>query len=132
MTTTINDLVGNYVAIRDKLKAMEEEFDAKKKPVKETLDKIGGILREHMEKTGSEGIRTEAGTCYLTTRYTSSLADSEMFFKYVIDSERYDLLDKKANTTAVREFVKQNGGLPPGCNLSAIQTVGVKRGSEKP
>jgi hypothetical protein len=51
--------------------------------------------------------------------------------KYVIDNNLFDLLDRKANVTAVKDHVKEKGALPPGVNLSAIETVGVRRPSAK-
>jgi len=46
---------------------------------------------------------------------------------YVTTNKLFDLLDRRANTTAVKAFVKKNNQLPPGCNLSAVETVGVRR-----
>jgi hypothetical protein len=59
------------------------------------------------------------------------LADPEAFMKYVIDNQAFDMLDRKANVTAVKEYVQETGALPPGVNLSSIKTIGVRRASGK-
>jgi hypothetical protein len=50
---------------------------------------------------------------------------------FVKTTNNYDLLDRKANVTAVKDYVSENGTLPPGVNLSSIKTVGVRRASGK-
>jgi len=47
--------------------------------------------------------------------------------KFVVDNNKFELLDRRANATAVKDYVAANNVLPPGCNLSAICTVGVRR-----
>ena len=130
--TDINERVREYVAVRDKIREREAVHKEELKPLKLVLDKISGILAKHMDDTHSDGIRTEAGTCYRTTRWTASLADAEAFIRFVRDTENFDLLDRKANATAVRDYVEANHALPPGVNLHQIQQVGVKRGKDTP
>jgi hypothetical protein len=40
---------------------------------------------------------------------------------------KFELLDRRANATAVKAYVKDTNQLPPGCNLNAIQSIGVRR-----
>ncbi len=125
---TLAKRIQQYVAIRDRLKEMDKAHDEAKKPFTEALTEISGHLQAFLNDSGSDSVKTKWGTCYKTTRYTASLADSQAFMDYVVSNERYELLDRKANSTAVRAFVEESGGLPPGCNLSALSTVGVRRG----
>lgn len=125
--TDINARVEQYIAVRDKIKAEDEAHKVRQAPLKETLEMLAGVLTKHMEDTHSEAIRTEKGTCYVTTRYSASLADADAFMRFVRQTENFDLLDRKANATAVRDYVTLNNALPPGVNLSSIQQVGVRR-----
>ena len=129
MTEDINKRVQQYVQIRDLLKAMDAEHEAKRKPIVELQQILSGRIQQFMvDNKITKGIRTEAGTAYVSTRYTASLADPEAFMKYVIENKDFDLIDRRANATAVKEYVGKHNSLPPGCNLNAIQTVGVRRG----
>lgn len=120
--------VQTYVALRDRIKEMEAAHKEALKPFKEALDELNGRLLAILEDSGSEAIKTKYGTCYSAVRYTASLPDAQAFMDFVIDSEKFELLDRKANPTAVRAFVEEEGKLPPGCNLSALRTAGVRRG----
>ena len=119
--------VGQYVALRDKLDGMKKEFDERKKPLQQAMDQIEGVLMQVLEESESESIKTKAGTCYATTRYTASLADADAFMKHVLATQKFDLLDRRANATAVKDYVKEHGSLPPGCNLNALKTVNIRR-----
>jgi hypothetical protein len=125
--TDIKERVTQYITIRDKIRAMEEAHKEALKPLKELLDKLSGVLAKHMEDTKSEAIKTEGGTCYLTTRWSASLADADAFMRFVKENDKFDLMDRKANATAVRDYVEEHNTLPPGVNLSSIQQVGVRR-----
>ncbi len=125
---TVDKRIEQYVAIRDRLKEMKDKYEESCAPLKAMQDQLSGWLQDFLETSGSESIRTKHGTCFASTRYTASLADPQAFMDYVIQNQEFDLLDRKANATAVRAFVEENGNLPPGCNLSALRTVGVRRG----
>ena len=125
--TDIKQRVEQYIAIRDKIKAEEEAHKEKQKPLKDALEQLAGVLMQFMTETGSDGIKTDAGTCYVTTRWSASLADADAFMRFVRETGNFDLLDRKANATAVRDYVEANTTLPPGVNLSSIQQVGVRR-----
>lgn len=127
MSEDMSKRTAQYIAIRDKLKALDEAHEKVRKPLVEIQEQLSGIISAFMEANKLENLKTESGTCYTSVRYTASLADPALFMKYVIDNGQFDLIDRRANATAVKDFVKEHGNLPPGCNLNAIQSVGVRR-----
>lgn len=128
---TVDKRVAQYIQVRDAISSLKEKHEAELKPLVETQNLLTGWLQEFMDAAGAENVKTSHGTCYQSTRYTASLADPEAFMNFVKSTSNYDLLDRKANVTAVREYVDGNNALPPGVNLSAIKTVGVRRASGK-
>lgn len=130
---TVEKLVGSYVALRDRLHEMEEAYELQAKPGKELLNKIQGQLTELLDRAGASSIKTPLGTAIVNTKWTASLADPQAFMDYVKANDRFDLMDRRANATAVKDFVKANpdGTAPPGVNLSAIRTIGVRRPTSK-
>ena len=79
-----------------------------------------------LPKHGADSVKTNEARAS-TPRYSASLADPKAFMDYIKTHEAWDLLDRKANATAVKEFVAEKGFLPPGANLSAIRTINVRR-----
>ncbi len=131
MIEDISKRVMQYIQIRDKLKEIDEAHDNARKPLVELQAALSGRLQKALDDSNAESLKTEHGTCYRSTRYTTSLADPDAFMKFVIGKGLFDLLDRRANGTAVKEYVNQHNSLPPGCNLNAIQTVGVRRPTGK-
>src|ERR1700761_8882573 len=123
--------VGQYVMVRDKLRELNAEHDEKIKPLVETQNLLTAWLMENLEKAGATSVKTTQGTVYSSTRYSASLQDPQVFMDYVIANQAFDLLDRKANATAVKEFVATKGSEPPGAKLTAIRTVGVRRAADK-
>lgn len=129
---TVDKRVAQYIATRDAIKAANEAHEAQIKPLVDLQNMLTGWLQNFMETAGADNIKTAHGTCYSTTRFSASLADPEAFMKFVLSPDgSLDLLDRKANVTAVRDYVAERGALPPGVNLSSIKTVGVRRASGK-
>ncbi|GAC1424434.1 MAG: hypothetical protein NVSMB6_25380 [Burkholderiaceae bacterium] len=124
--TALDQRVREYLAIRDKLKAIDAAHDAARKIYVETLSSLSGVMLDILEKTGAEGARTSFGTVYTSSKTTASLADPDAFMRFVIANGKFDLMDRKANATAVRDYVNENKQLPPGCNLTTVKTLGVR------
>lgn len=123
----VAERIGQYVICRDQIKVIEERHKKELAPLKELQDMLGGWLQSALDKAGADSIKSLAGTAYKTQKFTASLADPKAFMDFVIANNLFDLMDRKANVTAVKEYVEQNGRLPPGVNLSSIETIGVRR-----
>lgn len=118
-----------FIDVRDALKRLDDEYKEKRKPLLKIQELLSGRMQAFMSANNLENLRTKAGTCYTSVRRTASLADPAAFMNFVIETNQFELLDRRANSTAVQDFVKKNKVLPPGCNLSSIETLGVRRGN---
>lgn len=128
---TVDKRVAQYVQVRDAIKTANDAHAEAIKPMVELQNMLTGWLQTFMEQAGADSVKTSHGTCYSTTRYSASLADPEAFMKFVKENDLFDLLDRKANVTACRDYTEERGVTPPGVNLSSIKTVGVRRASGK-
>jgi hypothetical protein len=128
----IDKRIGQYIAVRDALKRLDEKWEAERKPLLEIQERLSGMIGAFMETNNiTDNLKSKSGTAYLSTRYTASLADPEAFMRHVISTGDFDLLDRRANTAAVKDYVAKNNTLPPGANLNGITTVGVRRPTGK-
>ena len=67
--------IGQYVAIRDLKKKLEEEQKAAIKEYTDLLLLLEGKLQAFFTATGQDSAPTGAGTAYLSTTYRASIAD---------------------------------------------------------
>jgi len=127
MTKDISVRVAQYVKLRDLIKVKEKEFKEALDPYKKALEDLNSVLLNHLNQVGANNVNTDNGTVYRTEKKSASLVDPKAFMDYVITNESWDLLDRKANVTAVAEFIKEQGTQPPGVNFSSAFVVGVRR-----
>lgn len=123
----IDELVSQYVRLRDKIKEVEDAHKAKLKDAKEHLEHLNNTLLERLNQLGGESVKTAHGTVYRTTRRSASITDGDTFRQFVINNEAFDLVDWRANANAVDDFIKEQQTPPPGVNFSTAFTVGVRR-----
>ncbi len=123
----IDELVDQVVRLRDKLKKADDAHKAKTATARSYKDQLEAKLLEKLNEVGGESVKTAHGTAYRTTRRSATIADGDAFRGYVIGNDAYDLVDWRANATAIDDFIKSAGSPPPGVNFSQTYTVGVRR-----
>lgn len=127
MAEDMEKRVAQYVQVRDALEALTKRQEEERKPLRDILDKLGGVIQKFLDDNNLENLKTAAGSCYLSTRHTATVADPDAFMKYVISTGKFDLLERRAKAEAVKEHVKQHGCLPTGVNMNSLTSVGVRR-----
>lgn len=130
-STRAEKLVGMYIALRDELRRLNEAHKLAIEKHVEYMEECKGRLQHLLEVNGAESMKTSMGTVYETTKFTATLPDPKAFMDFVIANNEFDLLDRKANVTAVRGYVNDHGALPPGCHLASIKDVGVRSPTKK-
>ena len=123
----VNTNVDEYIRTRDEIRDIESRHKDELRPYKQKLEELGSVLLEQLQAVGGDGVRTKSGTVYVTEKRSASLADPAAFMDYVISNSAWDLLDRKANVTAVTDYIAEFNAAPPGVNYSAVLTVGVRR-----
>lgn len=125
----LDSMVEKYIALRDKKAAMKKAYELEAEKIDTLLSRVEGILLKHFEETGTESAKTAAGTAYKSERTSATVADWDMVLGFIQSNEAWSMLDKRVNKTAVDEYRKANGDLPPGVNWRSEVVVNVRRGS---
>lgn len=124
---TVEDAVDQYVRLRDTLKKADDAHKKKLQAARDYLEMLNAYLLLQLSLIGGEGVKTKAGTVYRTERKTASISDGKVFQEYVIGQAQFDLIDWKANSSAVADHITQKGTLPPGVTYNVTHLVGVRR-----
>lgn len=127
MSHDLEKRTAQYVQLRDKIKKLEEEHKQSIKPYKEALEKLEGIMMQALDDTKSTSIKTNAGTFFKSIVGAASVADKTEFQRFVIGGSHWELLDWKANKTAVQGLVDETGSPPPGVNYTTRVNINVRR-----
>ena len=126
LTEDISVRVKQYRAIRDKIAELKEKHKAELAPAQTALDQLEGILDEFLTRTGQTSAKTPEGTFFRGTRFTATVSDPKAFMDHVIHTNNWDLIERRANATAVKGYMEKNKDLVPGVNLNAIASVNVR------
>lgn len=124
----IDQLVAKYIALRDLIAAEEAEFKNTMQGKKEMLDKVENVLKRHFEETGTDTVTVRGvGTAYKTLRTSTGVADWEEVLPFIKSHGAWDMLERRVNKTAVLDYLKNAGELPPGVNMSQQVVVNIRR-----
>ena len=124
----LDEVVKNYIALRDRKAAIKAEYDAKAAKIDAVLDKAEAKILEYFEQSGLESIRTDTGTAYKSTLNSATVGDWDSVLAHVLETENYQLLEHRVRKKAVEEYRMANEDLPPGVNWRSEVTVNIRRG----
>ena len=129
-TKTPAQLVEEYIWLRDERdRARNTLKEHMKSHFDDPLDAMEATILDMLNKAGLDSFSSSKGTAYKNLSTSVTVADAREFRRHVIGAEEWDLIDWRANKTAINERVERNEPLPPGVNRSAFFTVGIRRKS---
>jgi hypothetical protein len=127
-TPSVDKLVSVFIKIRDARDAERREWEAKEAEYNEQLDLINAELLEICKDANATSIKTKHGTAIRTvkTRYWTN--DWDQFYKFMIENNAPELLEKRIQQTHMKEFLEENPDvLPAGLNVDSQYTITVRR-----
>jgi hypothetical protein len=127
----VDKLVAAYIDTRNFIKQMKERHKEELAEFELALEKLSGRLLLFLDTHGQEMARTAQGTVSATYRDTARLDDPDVFMDFVAEHGLFELLDRRANATACKEFAKDSGTLPPGVRINTLRGVSVRTATER-
>lgn len=123
-------LIEEYIALRDGKKNADETYaEWVKVNFSTRMEELERILLDTLNKLGIDSLAGQSGTVYKKLSTSVTVADAREFRRHVIGDEDWDILDWRANKTAINDRVEAGEALPPGINRSTFFSVGIRRKS---
>jgi hypothetical protein len=117
-----------FIALRDRRATRKAAYTADDESDKTKQDKIEVEFLRRFQDRGIDNVSArDVGTAYKSTRSSATVADWDVFLSHVIENEAFEMLERRANKTAVEQFRAVNDDLPPGVNWSETQVVNFRR-----
>lgn len=123
MNLTLAQLTQKYIDLRNRKKEIEGRHDEELAPYRTAMSQIETLALDYLNQQAVTSLKTEGGTCFKVTRSSYKIADAEVFLKFVEDSGRADMLEKRPAKSVIDEYVESGSPLPPGLDLNASTTV---------
>jgi hypothetical protein len=129
--TNVEELVKTYLTIRNEREKIEAEWKAQDREFENELKMIEQTLMVVCNDSNAKSIRTDSGTVFrrLNERYT--VADGDLFRKFVMENEVPELFESRIAQSRFKEFIAERAdeGLPPGVNVMREFAVVVRKPS---
>lgn len=122
MSITMDQLVGAYVEQRDRLDAMRAEQKEREAPVKAKMERLEAAMQKMLLDQGANNMKTPHGTSYLQKWTSATVRNFDDTLTFIRENDRWDLLERKVNKTAVMEI-----GEVPGVEVQTGWKVNVRR-----
>lgn len=124
----VEQLVKVYIKMRDARQKLQQEFDEADSKIKIQQEAIQQALLELCKETGTDGLKTSAGTVTRTvkTRYWTS--DWNSMKNFIKEHDAFELLEQRVHQTNMKSFLEENPNLmPQGMNIDSKYAITVRR-----
>jgi ATP-dependent Lon protease len=124
----VEQLVKVYIKMRDARQRLQQEFDEADSKIKTQQEAIQQALLELCKETGTDGLKTAAGTVSRTvkTRYWTS--DWNSMKNFIKEHDAFELLEQRVHQTNMKSFLEENPNLmPQGMNIDSKYAITVRR-----
>ena len=125
-------LVEAFIAIRDQREKLLQEYETADKALKAESNQIESALLDICNSVNADSIKTGHGTVMRKLNERFFCQDWENFYKFVLDNEAVQLLERRIHQGNFKEFMKEHegDGLPPGVNVMREFGVTVRKNSK--
>ena len=115
----LEELVKVYLTIRSEREKIEAEWKVKDDELRADLKALESQMLVTCNENNASSIKTGSGTVIrkLNERYT--VADGDVFRKFVLQEGAVDLFESRIHQGNFKEFIseRKDDGLPPGVNV---------------
>jgi hypothetical protein len=127
-----DELVEAYLAIRSQREKLARDYEAADNALKEDMAKLEAVMLEMCNSVNADSIKTRHGTVMRKLNERFFCQDWENFYKFVLDNEAVQLLERRIHQSNFKEFMKDHDGdgLPPGVNVMREFGISVRKASQ--
>lgn len=127
MAVSTEEVIAKYVSLRDKKAEFKKEYDEKVAKIDAAQATLEVYLMQLLDSLKVESLRTEAGTAYKSTTVRAKILDREVARAFVLKTKNLDLLELRASSAGVKQYLQEKGKLPDGFEALTEQTVNIRR-----
>jgi hypothetical protein len=127
-----DELVEAYLGIRTERERLLRDYELADAKLKEDMSKLEAVMLEMCNAVNADSIKTKHGTVMRKLNERFFCQDWDNFYKFVLDNEAVQLLERRIHQNNFKEFLRENvnDGLPPGVNVMREYGVSVRKASK--
>lgn len=127
-----DELVEAYLSIRSAREQLLREYEVADAKLKQDMSQLEVVMLEMCNSVNADSIKTRHGTVMRKLNERYFCQDWDNFYKFVLDNEAVQLLERRIHQSNFKEFLKEHEeeGLPPGVNVMREFGISVRKASK--
>lgn len=123
-----NQMVAEYVMLRDDIAAMAARHKLEMAPLSESLTKAEGVLQAYLNDNQLDGFKANGATVYTEKVMRANIGDKAALNQFIMESGDVELLQTRLSTTVLKEWMAaHNEQSPPGVAVQYERVVRVRK-----
>ena len=118
MEKNLNELMDELASVRGEIKTIQEQ----EKVLKLNQNDLESAIMHKMEEQGLDQIANDVCTVSKKIETVPTVEDWEAVHKHILDTNQFELLQKRMSATAWRELL-QMGQLVPGVKATELTKI---------
>jgi sRNA-binding regulator protein Hfq len=110
----VDKIIEAYVTLREQRSAVKKAFDLEDNALKAKQTKLEVYLLKQMEAIGSDQFKSVHGTAFRQIDTKVSQSDWNSFWPWMAEHERFDFMEKRMSSKAIKDYLAEGNDLPPG------------------
>jgi hypothetical protein len=117
--TNLEELVKTYLTIRNERERIEAEWKAKNDELLADMRALESQMLVTCNENNASSIKTGSGTVIRKLNERFTVADGDVFRKFVLQEGAVELFESRIHQGNFKEFIAERkaDGLPPGVNV---------------
>lgn len=122
-------IIEKYISLRDKRAEKKKAFEEKDEEFKTAMERLEALLATRMNDAGTTTLKCAEGTAYKEIVVKPSCMDGNWtdLWAWLRENNRLDMLEKRLLSTAVKEYITENGEPPPFVRIEQEEKVRIRR-----
>lgn len=108
----LEELSRRFLALRDRKDEIQARHKQELKPYNEAMAKLEAYFLEVLQDSGLQSMSTKSATIFVGTSTSVTVAEWEKTLPFIIENERWELLNKAVNKTIVNEMLEEGEEVP--------------------
>lgn len=127
------ELVEAYINLRNAREKLLTQYEVEDEKLQKEMALLEKSLLEICNTVNADSIKTAHGTVMRKLNERFFCQDWDNFYKYVLDNEAVQLLERRIHQSNFREHMKEieGDGLPPGVNVMREYGVSVRKATSR-
>lgn len=127
MSLKVDEVIAAVIRLRDSKDALKKKHTEELAPMNTQIEKLEAWLLDKLIRDGAQNFKASTGVAFQQEVSSVTAPDFGVTLEWIVENERWDMLEKRVAKTVVLEHIAETGETPPGLEIKRAVEVRVRR-----